>query len=73
MLINCLKCKQDTGSIDSIVLKTKNVRTMLPSKCAISASKKSSFMKEQEAKGLLNSLGPKTLLNKILLLGDILF
>ena len=73
MLIYCLKCKQDTGSIDSIVLKTKNVRTVLSSKCVISASKKSRFMKEQEAKGLLSSLGPKTPLNKILLLGDILF
>ena len=30
-------------------------------------------MKEQEAKGLLSSLGLKTPLNKIPLLGDILF
>ena len=35
--------------------------------------KKSRFIKEQEAKGLLSSLGLKTSLNKIPLLGDILF
>ena len=35
--------------------------------------KKSRFVKEQEAKGLLNSLGLKTRLSKISLLGDILF
>ena len=36
-------------------------------------SKKSRFMKKQEASGILNNLGLKTLLNKISLLGDILF
>ena len=46
---------------------------MLLSKCAISASKKLRFMKEQEAKGILSSLGLKTPLSKIPLLGDILF
>ena len=30
-------------------------------------------MKKQEASGILNNLGLKTLLNKISLLGDILF
>ena len=46
---------------------------MLSSKCAICGSKESKFMKEQEAKGILSSLGLKTPLNKIPLLGDILF
>ena len=44
---------------------TKNSRTMLLSKCAISGSKKSRFVKEQEAKELLSNLGLETLLNKI--------
>ena len=35
--------------------------------------KKSRFSKEQEAKGLWSHLGIKTPLNKIPLLGDILF
>ena len=43
----------------------------MQSKCAVCGSKKSRFMKEQEAKGTLNSLGLKTPLNKIPLLGDI--
>ena len=55
------------------MLETKNGRLMLSSKSAICASKKSRFMKEQEAKGLLSNLGLKTPLNKIPLLGDILF
>ena len=46
---------------------------MLLSKCAISGNKKSRFMKEQEAKGILSNLGLKIPLSKIILLGDILF
>ena len=57
----------------SKVLKTKNGRTMLLSKCAIWGSKKSRFVKEQEAKRLSSSVGLRTLLNKVPLLGDILF
>ena len=45
---------------------------MLLSNCAICGSKKSRFMKEQEAKGILSSLGLKIPLSKIPLLGDIL-
>ena len=46
---------------------------MLSSKCAVCGSKKSKFLKEQEAKRLLSSLGLKAPLSKVLLLGDILF
>ena len=46
---------------------------MLSSKCAVCGNKKSRFIKEQEAKGLLSSLGLKTLLSYIALLGNILF
>ena len=46
---------------------------MLSSKCAPCGSEKSKFIKQQEAKGLLSSLGIQTPLNKIPLLGDILF
>ena len=38
---------------------------MLLSKYAICGSKKSRFMKEQETKGILSSLGLKTPLSKI--------
>ena len=60
-------------SVDSKVLKIKSDKTMLSSKCAICGSKKSRFMREQEAKGLLSSFGIKTLLSNIPLLGNILF
>ena len=42
---------------------------MLLSKCALWDSKKSKYIKQQEASGLLSSLGIKKLLNKIILLG----
>ena len=45
----------------------------MQSKCADCGIKKSRFVKEQEAKGLLSSLGLKTRLSKISLFGDILF
>ena len=69
----CLKCKQNTESINPKVSKTSNGKTIILSKCAICSSKKSKFIKEQQAKGLLSNLGIKTSLNKIPLLGDILF
>ena len=46
---------------------------MLLSKCAVCDSKKLKFMKEQEASGLLISLGIKASLNKLSLLGSLLF
>ena len=73
MLSYCLKCKKNTESINSKVSKRTNGKTMMLSKCAICDSKKSKFIKEQQAKGLLSNLGIRTPLNKIPLLGDILF
>ena len=69
----CLKCKENTESVNIAVSATSNGRTMILSKCAICGSKKSTFIKNQEAKGLLSSLGSRTLLSKIPLLGDVLF
>ena len=73
MLSYCLKCKRNTESINPKVLKTTNGKAIILSKCAISGSKKSKFIKEQEAKGLLSNLVLRTPLNKIPVLGDILF
>ena len=72
MLSYCLKCRKNTESINPKVLETTNGKTIL-SKCAICGSKKSKFIKEQQAKGLLSNWGIRTSLNKIPLLGDILF
>ena len=69
----CLKCRKDTENINPRVSKTSNGRTMVLSKCAICGLKKSRFIKNQEAKGLLSNLGIKTPLSKVPILGDILF
>ena len=71
MLSYCLKCKKNTESINPKVSKTTNSKMMILSKCTICGSKKSKFIKEQQAKGLLSNLGIRTPLNKIPLLGDI--
>ena len=55
------------------MLKTKNDRPMLSSKRAVCDNKKSRFIKGQEAKELLSSLGLKAPLSNIPLLGNILF
>ena len=70
MLSYCLKCKRNTESINPKVLKITNGRMMILSTCG---SKISKFIKEQQAKRLLSNLGFRTLLNKIAVLGDILF
>lgn len=69
----CLVCKKDTGDVGKTVAKSKNNRYMLASKCSVCGRKKSQFIKKQEASGILSSLGLKTPLAKIPLLGDILF
>ena len=69
----CLKCKKYTKNINPQVSSTSNGKLMILSKCAICGSKKSRFIKNQEAKGLLNNLGIKTPLSKVPILGDIFF
>ena len=68
-----LKCKKHTKNINPKVAGTSNDKFMILSKCAICGSKKSKFIKKQEANGILGSLGIKTPLSKIPLLGDVLF
>ena len=69
----CSKCKKDTENINPRVANTSNGRTMILSTCAICDSKKSRFIKNHEAKGLLSQLGVRTPLSKVPILGDILF
>ena len=68
----CVKCKKDTENIDPKMVRTKNNRLVMQSKCSICGIKKSKFVKEQEAKGLLSNLRIKTPLSKIPLL-NVLF
>ena len=68
----CLKGRKYTKNINPRVSGTSNGKAMI-SKCATCGSKKSRFIKNQEAKGLLSNLGLKTPLSKVPILGDILF
>ena len=73
MLSYGLMRRKNTENINSKVSGTSNGKTIILSNCAICGSKKSKFIKKQEANGLLSSLRIKTPLSKIPLLGNVLF
>ena len=64
----CLSCRKCTKNINPRIVRNKHNRSMIQSNCA----KKSRFIKEHQASGLLSNLGIKTPLNKVPLL-NILF
>ena len=68
----CLECRKNTESISPKGSTMSNGRTMVLSKCAICDVKKSRFITNKEAKGLLSSLGVTTPLSKVPILGDTL-
>ena len=68
----CIKRKTKTSNIDPKMFKTKNNRLLMQSKCSVCGTKKSIFLKKQDAKDLLSNLGIKTPLSKIPLL-NVLF
>ena len=68
----CLKCKKDTENIDPKIFRTKINRLLMQSNCSDCKNKKSRFVKEQDAKGLLSNLGIKIPFSKIPLL-NVLF
>ena len=72
MNAHCVKCERDTENIDLKMFRTKNSRLVMLSKCSVCGIKKSRFIKNQEAKYILNNLGIKTPRSKIPLL-NILF
>ena len=65
-------CRKNTENTNPKIVKSKNNRSIIQSNWAICGSKKSRFIKEQQAIGLLSNLGIKTPLNKVPLL-NILF
>ena len=67
-----VKCRKDAKNIDQKMIRTKNNRLIMQSKFPVCGIKKSTFVKEQETKGLLSNLGIKTPLSKIPLL-NVLF
>ena len=68
----CVKCRKDTENIDPKMARTKNNRLIMQSKSPVCGIKKSRFVKEQEARGLLSNLEIRTPLSKIPLL-NVLF
>ena len=73
MLPYCLKYRKNTIIINSKMSEASNGKTMILSHCAICGTKKSKFIKKQEANGVLSSLGIKTPLSKIHLVGPLFF
>ena len=68
----CLSCKKYTKNTNPKIVRNRQNRLMIQSNCAICSSKKSRFIKEQKALGILSNLGIKTPLSKVPLL-NILF
>ena len=50
----CLSCKKDTRNIDPKVIKTKNNRKIMLSRCSICNNKKSTFISQES--GIFDSL-----------------
>ena len=69
----CFKCRKYKKNINPQVSSSSNGKIMILSRYEICINKKSKFVKNQEASGLLSKLGIKTPLSKTPLLGDILF
>ena len=68
----CLVCRKYTKNNNPKIVRNRQNRLMIQSKCANCGSKKSKIMKEQQAMGILSNLGIKTPLSKVPLL-NILF
>ena len=61
----CMTCREDTEKIDPKMVRTKHNRLIMQEKCPVWRIKKSRFVKEQEAKGLMSNLGIKASLSEI--------
>ena len=60
----CLACRKYTKNINPRIVRNKHNRSMIQSNFAICNCKKSRFIKEHQASGLLSNLGIKPPLNK---------
>ena len=68
----CLVCKDYTKSINPKIVKNRQNRCIIQSNCTTCGSKKSRFIKEPKALGILSNLRIKTPLSQVPLL-NILF
>ena len=56
----CLACRKYTKSINTKIVRNRQNRLMIQSNCATCDSKKSRFIKEQKALGILSNVGIRT-------------
>ena len=56
----CLVCRDYTKSINQKIVRNRQNRYIIQSNCTTYGSKKSRFIKEQKALGILSNLGIKT-------------
>ena len=68
----CLVCKKHTKNDNPKIVRNRQNKLIIQSNCATCGSKKSRFIKEEQAMGILSNLGIKTPLSKVPLL-NILF
>ena len=68
----CLACRKYTKSINPKIVRNKLNRSMIQSNCTMCGIKKSRFIKEHQAMGLLSNLGIRKPLSQVLLL-NVLF
>ena len=59
----CLSCKKDTKNIDPRIVKTKNNKQVMSSKCSTCNNKRSTFI--SQGSGLFDSLGLNTPQNRM--------
>ena len=64
----CLACRKFTKNINPKIVRNRKNRSMIQSNCVICDSKKSRFIREEQAMGILSNLGIKTPLSKVPLL-----
>ena len=68
----CLAYRKYTKRINPKIVRYKHNRSMIESNCAVCGGKKSRFIKEHQAMGLLSNLGIRTPLSQVPLL-NVLF
>ena len=64
----CLLCRKNTKNNNLKIVRSRQNRLMVQPNCATCDSKKSRFIKEQQAMRILSHLGIKTPLSKVPLL-----
>ena len=69
----CVSCKRNTENKNAKVIKTKNGRLQMKSNCSVCGKRKSQFVSNQKASGLLSSLVLELLYQKYLSILNIIF